>query len=214
MRQETITVYAFNELPNDRAKEKARDWYRQICLDDEWWDADYEDFRNIFRILGIDAEIVVPLPNGKTVKRLGVYFSGFSSQGDGACFEGRYSYGKGSVKAIREYAAKDKALQEIAADLQEIQRKHFYKIEARLNSTGRYCHEYSVDFDVTVDGSDASDDVTGAVKETMRRLMRWIYRTLEAQYEYLQSDEAVDETLIDGEYEFEANGSPHNRRAA
>lgn len=214
MRQETVTVYRFDELPDDRAKERARDWYRQNCLDDDWWDADYEDFREVFRILGIDAEVEMPLRNGKTFKRLGVYFSGFSSQGDGACFEGRYSYAKGSVKAIREYAPKDKELQEIAADLQEIQRKHFYKIEATLKHTGRYCHEHSVDFDVTVDGMWASDDVTDGIKEPLRALMRWIYSTLETQYDYLQSDEAVDESLMDGEYEFNSDGSPYRRRAA
>jgi len=209
MRQETITLYKFNELTTDRAKEKARDWYRDGGLDYEWWDSSYDDFREIFRILGIDADVPLTLRNGKTGTRLGVSFSGFSSQGDGACFEGSYSYAKGSVKAMRAYAPKDNELQEIAADLQALQRKHFYKIEARLKHSGRYCHEYMVEFDVTVDGSDASDEVTDAVKESLRDLMRWIYKTLEAEYEYLTSDEAVDESLSTNEYEFEEDGSFH-----
>jgi len=37
MRTETITVYTFDELPTDRAKERARDWYRS-GFDYPWWD--------------------------------------------------------------------------------------------------------------------------------------------------------------------------------
>lgn len=33
MRTETVTIYKFDEL-SDRAKEKARDWYREGALDE------------------------------------------------------------------------------------------------------------------------------------------------------------------------------------
>lgn len=42
MKTITTTVYEFDEL-NDKAKEKARDWYRDGALDYEWWDSTYED---------------------------------------------------------------------------------------------------------------------------------------------------------------------------
>ncbi len=35
-------VYQFNEL-DDKAKEKARNWYRESAMDHEWWDFTYED---------------------------------------------------------------------------------------------------------------------------------------------------------------------------
>lgn len=37
--------------------------------------------------------------------------------------------------------------------------------------------------------------------------MRWIYRALEAEYEYQDSDGQVDETIKANEYEFEEDGS-------
>ena len=46
------TVYGIEEL-SDRAKEAARFWYRETCLDHEWYDFVYEDFETICRILGI-----------------------------------------------------------------------------------------------------------------------------------------------------------------
>ena len=209
MRQETITLYKFNELPTDSAKEKARDWYRQGGLDHEWCDAVYEDCRGIFAVLGIDAEKEAYRLLGKPITKPAIYFSGFSSQGDGACFEGRYAYAKGSVKAMQGYAPRDKELQRIAADLQSLQRKHFYKIEATMTHRGRYAHEYCVDFVVTVDGRDASEELESSIKDLMRDLMRWIYRTLEAEWDYLTSDECVDENILCNEYEFTETGERH-----
>lgn len=39
-------AYLFDEL-TDKAKEKARDWYREGALDYEWWDCTYEDAKNV-----------------------------------------------------------------------------------------------------------------------------------------------------------------------
>ena len=47
-----ITVYTIDEL-SDAAKEAARAWYRESCLDFEWYDFVYEDFQTICGILGV-----------------------------------------------------------------------------------------------------------------------------------------------------------------
>ena len=39
-------VYTFDEL-SDKAKEKARDWYKSGIDDYEWWDSTYQDALNI-----------------------------------------------------------------------------------------------------------------------------------------------------------------------
>lgn len=38
------------------------------------------------------------------------------------------------------------------------------------------------------------------------RIFRWLYRQLEREYDYLSSDEAVDETIAANEYTFTAAG--------
>ena len=89
MRTETRTIYKFDELPTESAKEKARDWWRSASAAD--FDADYclTDFCSYARHLGFD------------VSESDISYSGFWSQGDGASFEGQYclsGYGLGQVK--------------------------------------------------------------------------------------------------------------------
>jgi len=50
--------------------------------------------------------------------------------------------------------------------------------------------------------ADAEDEVIAALRD----LARWLYRRLEAEYEYLTSDAAVDEAIAANEYTFTDNG--------
>jgi hypothetical protein len=45
-----------------------------------------------------------------------------------------------------------------------------------------------------------------AFEEAARDAMRWIYRQLEAQYDWLNADEQVDETIRANEYLFTEDG--------
>lgn len=54
MRTAQINYYKFNEL-SDRAKDRARDWWRQGALDYDWWDCIYEDAAQVgIKITGFD----------------------------------------------------------------------------------------------------------------------------------------------------------------
>jgi hypothetical protein len=44
--------------------------------------------------------------------------------------------------------------------------------------------------------------------DCLRAFMDWIYRQLEIEYEWLVSDECVDENIRSNEYEFDENGNP------
>lgn len=81
------TVYRLGEL-SDAAKDKARAWYRERGFDYDWYDAVYEDFQRIAEILGLNLKTrTVRLMGGDTRQDPCIWFRGFSSQGDGACFE-------------------------------------------------------------------------------------------------------------------------------
>ena len=91
------TVYQFPEL-SDAAKEKARSWYRELGPHDDWWDAVYEDFERVCEILGIRLKTTpVRLMGGGTRPKLCIWFSGFCSQGDGACYAERRIMRSGPV---------------------------------------------------------------------------------------------------------------------
>ena len=202
MRVQQTTVYQFAEL-SDRAKERARDWYRYGALMDDWYETVYDDAVEIAGLMGIEIDQrSARTMGGSTVKHPAIYFSGFSSQGDGACFEGRYSYAKGSVAAVKAHAPLDKDLHEIASALQEVQRRHFYQLSASVKHTGRYYHEYCTEIQVWKENDLECPDLVDA----LRSFMRWIYQRLEAEHDYLLSDESVDESIVCNEYEFTLEG--------
>ena len=192
MRIETTktALYTFDELP-DAAKEKAREWFRESYNHEEWWDCTECDCMDIAKILGIDID--------------NIYFSGFSSQGDGAQFTGSYAYAKGSTKAIREHAPLDTALHAIADDLFQLQKRKFYKVSAVVKSTGHYSHEFCTSIDTYI-GDDSTPYVLGTLNDLLRDFMRWIYSQLENEYWYLMSNESVDDNILCNEYEFTFNG--------
>lgn len=55
-------------------------------------------------------------------------------------------------------------------------------------------------------GQDMAPDAEDIVTEALRDLARWLYRRLEREYEYLTSDEAVDESLRANDYTFTEAG--------
>lgn len=189
-------VYKYEEL-NEKAKEKARDWYRAGNFEWEWWDFVEEDLKEIGDLMGIDIDKA--------------YFSGFSSQGDGACFEGTYRAKKDIEKCIREYAPLDEKLHSIAAELDELAK---YKLHATIKHSGHYYHEYCTSIDVSEDLDDTDEEmeqeafseVEGRLITALRDLMRWYYKQLEANWDYINSDENVADTIIANEYEFTIDG--------
>ena len=53
---------------------------------------------------------------------------------------------------------------------------------------------------------DMTADAEETVMEALRDLARWLYRQLEREYDYLTSDEAVDEAIVANEYSFTVDG--------
>lgn len=188
MREKVTKVYEFDEL-SDEAKEKARAWYRESAFGYDWYDSVYEDAKTCGALIGIDIEKI--------------YFSGFSSQGDGACFEGEYRYKKGALKAIKEHAPKDTELHNIAMELQKEQRKYFYSLVAHTKQRGHYHHSGCMHVDTQDQYGEIDLD---GIKDQLRYFADWIYSQLEKEYDFLNSDAEVDESIIANEYEFTEEG--------
>jgi hypothetical protein len=203
------TVYRLDEL-SEAAKDKARAWYREGSFDHDWFEFVYDDFERVCAILGVSLDTrPVRLMGGGERQKPCIWFSGFWSQGDGACFEGRYSYAKAAPRLIREYAPKDGELHRIADALQAIQRRNFYRLCATIVHRGRYCHEYSMAISIERDssaGQDMTSDAEDAVTEALRDLARWLYRQLEHEFDYQTSDETVDEAIVINGYTFTEAG--------
>lgn len=205
----SMTVYRLNEL-HEGAKDRARAWYREAGFDHDWYDAVYEDFQRIAEILGIHLKTrTTRLVGGRTRQDPCIWFSGFWSQGDGAAWEGVYSYRKSAAAKLRAYAPKDKTLHRIAETLQAAQRQNFYQLSAEVTHRGNYYHAFTMAVSVRRDSAAAAEiigDAESIVTDALRDLANLLYRQLEQEYEYLTSDEAVDETLVVGGYTFTEEG--------
>lgn len=185
------TVFTYDEL-SGKAKAKARDWYSQGALDYPWYDSIYEDAKTIGALMGIAIDKI--------------YFSGFACQGYGACFEGNYEYAKGAAKAIAAYAPQDETLRDIAAALQETQRKAFYRLSAKVYHTGHYYHSNSTSIHVFYESDFANSNVDDSITESLRAFMDWIYLQLETEHDYITSDDVMAENIIANEYTFTIDG--------
>jgi len=193
MRTLETQVFKFDELSDD-AKQYALEKLWDLNVDYDWWDFLFDDVASIAEMFGLD------LSNRKPGQPT-IYFSGFSSQGDGACFEGRYSYQKGGLKAVMDYAPKDEELHRIVRDLQNLQRRNFYKVTLRTFHRGHYNHSGCMQVDVE-DCVVGEDDFI----QVMRDFADWIYSRLEEEYDYLTSEDLILESIHANEYEFTEEG--------
>lgn len=202
--EKTIKLYHFDELSDD-AKERARQWFRSSMEADDF---ETEDFETICEILGVTLKTRdVKLYGGGTRPKPCIWWSLSYSQGDGASFEGWYSVAKGSRKKIREHAPQDEKLHAIADALAEVQRRNFYQLTARITQSGNYTHSGTMSIEVErSDGRDVKEADETIVRDNLRALADWYYKELQAEDEYRNSDEQVDESIKINEYTFRESG--------
>jgi hypothetical protein len=167
----------------------------------DWWDAVYDDFKADMDKVGIE------------VHRM--YFTGFSSQGDGACFDGRvYSWGDFLPSILRNCPALI-ALAEQAWNFRVEHRGHYHhenctSFTSDMACPSDYCyseldefvHAYSpykteiqdAVFLTILQGYDY-DKLHDEFEEEFKSHMRDLYNRLEVEYDALTSDESVLEAL-------------------
>jgi hypothetical protein len=194
MRTIETNIYKYNELSN-KAKEKAREWYLSVdhnngseCIID--------DAKEIASIIGIEIDKI--------------YYTGFSNQGDGACFTGYYKYSEGGLKALKEHAAIDKELYRIGQALQDIQNKNFYGLSCKIEHKGNYYHENTMCIEGTDSNIPLSDESYNEAEENISKALkdfaRWVYSNLEKQNDYNNLESTIEENIICNDYEFTSEG--------
>lgn len=190
-------VFTFSEL-SDSAKEKARDWYRATGFYYEWWGCVYEQYTTACELFGLDISRIM--------------FSGFWSQGDGASFTGTYSYKKGALQALKKEFPQWTEIHDICKRLMQMQKPNFYGVNVDISQNGRYCHEMTMGFSVSVyiKGSGERYNIPQGLEDDcaaiFRDLARDIYKSLEAEYEWLNSDAQIEEAILCNEYQFTEDG--------
>jgi hypothetical protein len=199
----TITLYTYDEL-SDKAKAKAREWY----VEGDTFEADsiYEHAADAADILGINLrQRVVNLRNGDKRCDPDIFYSGFYSQGDGACFQGTYRYAKGSARRIRAEYPEDATLHQLADKLRDLQRREFYQLEAKCHHRGYYMHSGCMQVEIT-GAKSWSTLADRELVQLLRDFADWIYDLLKKEYEYQSSEEVVADSIRANGYTFTADG--------
>ena len=187
-------------IPNPKLIERHRD----INTDYDWWESTYDDFQTSMKQIGVEVDEL--------------YFRGFWSQGDGACFDG----------AVREW---HKFLPAVDPDYNNpvliAHASAFFSFSCKRNGHYYYYHERSVAYDADLPLPESSidmdfaeqyspypvDDLRTAAwlailnrftsstlekhfREVFTGHMQNLYDRLETDYEHLTSDEVVWETIV------------------
>lgn len=210
---------------DEHAKDRARDSWRENQLDDGWWGDVYEDAVETAKCLGIEVGTVV---HGKTVSgrpymKPDIWFSGFYCQGDGCCFSGtvRLKDLEGAVEKVKAHAPMDETLASLAAQAEAIWQQATTKVVMQRlddNKSDDDDDYVSMNRNFTITGRDRYystkiDDIDNGcvfLEDDLNSLVSgfadWIYRQLEAEHDYLTSDEAIDESIEANEAEFDEEG--------
>jgi hypothetical protein len=197
----------YDELTPE-AQEKARDWFRTVDAGDNYFaESIVEDFVTVATACGFS------LQSRHSRREFdAVYWSGFSAQGDGASFDGTWAAHRVNVAAV----IADRPVTFTDSEGKQQECPHNKRLRPILDGFAALAAEYpdahgsvaashryhSLTTDLDVD----SEEGAATFKELSNDLTHWLYRTLEAEYEYQTSDEQVAETIRANEYEFTAEG--------
>jgi hypothetical protein len=208
----TEITFAYKDL-SPTAQRKAREDYTSGDYPEyDWWDNTFEDAITMGKKLGIEIGTKTHKNSrGKTYHEPMLYFSGFSSQGDGACFSGMYYYAPDAIKDI-EKETNDEELLRIAQELTlanlTLRLQGMKLSRATITTRGNYSHSGTMEVETIIeeceddtDQSALDDNITGL----MRDFADWIYKQLSAENDYYWSDEYVEERLADESFDEEGN---------
>lgn len=191
MKEVNLKIYTVDEL-DEKVRNKVIEEYQEILVEGDWWEPIYESFREDMRELGLEGELA---------------FSGFWSQGDGACF----------VSETIDTDLLIRTLYESGYDIPEDALLYsgdysicIQKVDASY--ANHYSHECTIEAAVYLsDGNDRIDDYTRGkvemvVTEWIRTECKLVYKNLETYYQELVTDDLVLETIRANEWMFTESG--------
>jgi len=181
MRQETITytLYKYDEL-SEKAKEKVIEKFYDFNIDNEWWDGSYEGFKEDLKEIGLECKTF--------------YFS-----------------------LDRDYNIEANSLR--VDDINKFVRSFDKKVKDSVISAAEICLEHHTGrnswstFTVNYDIPDrcpklqkAVNNLVDACNEKLKDVLEGFLSSLQKEYDYLTSREAIEEGIRCNEYEFLESG--------
>lgn len=161
-------VYEYDELPTEKAKEKARAWYNEGAFDYDWYESIYEDAKNIgLKITEFDLD--------------------------------RHRHAKAEfINSAPECA--EKIISEHGKNCETYKTAQAYLYE--LKDLG----DRPSDSDENADDSDYEDKREEIDDEFLKSISEDYSVMLQTEYEYLGSQESIEDNIRANEYTFTEDG--------
>ncbi len=190
MKEVKLKIYTVDEL-EPKVREQVIEDYRDILVTHDWWEPAMEGFYEKMQTYGLTGEL---------------YFSGFYSQGDGACF-------------ITDTVDTDlliRTLFEQGYDIPEDCLLYSKDIHISIQKSSasfatRYSHENTIEAYVH---NEDYEQITAkecihlenVITEWIRTECKDIHKSLQNYYEELVADDAILETIRDNKWMFTDTG--------
>lgn len=208
MNEIRLKIFMFEELSTE-IQQKVIEQHRYVNTDFNWYEYTFKDFIEICEIIGISLE-----PKN-------IYFSGFSSQGDGSTFSANID----PMKFI--YAMMGQAWKTYAPDLElnvapyPCTASILFLMEKEILIAKQYTQNplrgFGIQYVSSYEFISSHNREYPNIESELKKLDCWIqsvlntlnhflYSSLESEYDYLLSDSAIQETLISDEHYFFASG--------
>lgn len=184
-------IYNHSDLllpENSELKQKVLKNLSDINTNYDWYDSVYYDFKtNIVPDLGFKVDKI--------------RFSGFYSQGDGAMFEG-------SVSDFTKFVSDTR--------IKRLIDNNNLDLSMEFKHVGNYSHERSynayldndiLEYDSHPNIMNYLDNLEKEIEEKYESTCKDLYRMLEKECEYLESDESIMDTIESKCYEFDSDGN-------
>jgi hypothetical protein len=202
-----LDLYGFAEL-SEKAREKALREFADINVYDDWYAFTIDDFKTICETIGI------------AVNTQKTYFRGFYSQGDGSCFSAKVDIPL-LIQAIKNQSWKDYApslefgfaLPDIDSRVVQLIQDESFDISPKITAVERW-YKVTADLDYYLPYTNHKLDRIETELEKLEVwlqvvadiLNRYLYKSLQAEYEYQTKVETVIEAIGINEYQFTVDG--------
>lgn len=187
-----MSVFTFDQL-SAVAKANALESNREILVefDNYWCEYTLERFKEELEEIGFnDVEIS---------------FSGFWSQGDGASFTSHWINVEKFLRSQKVFAKYRRFVPNFGDNAIDYQLKIDRNDHRYYHENTVYVNDYY--YHVTTDKqADMIAEISGILIEFVKEKSREIYKTLEADYEYNRTDEAIADFFTANEWEFDEYG--------
>lgn len=171
----------FKDLPKE-IQENLIEKNRDINIFEDWWETEIDFWKKKLDRIGFE--------------NADIHFSGFWSQGDGACFDATINL----KKIINKYWGDIASIFFPNMKLIKNEIDCIYPYIEKLDN--RYYHENTRKVvlewqgeDISEEENDKLDRLEEFIEGIRYKMCKQIYKSLEKEYEYLTSDEAVTDAL-------------------